>query len=122
MGAAAYSAKRRSDSETGYARPRLRETSGDFKMPARRQPLLSARPSHDAPRSTYPRGHEGRASQRRRREARDSPKVCIGCLLVGARFELTLLDRNGPDPADSVLRGGAAGCHRVTASTHDQPP
>jgi hypothetical protein len=26
---------------TGYARPRLRETSGDFKMPARRQPLLS---------------------------------------------------------------------------------
>jgi hypothetical protein len=50
MAAGAYSAKRGSDSETGYARPRLRETSGDFKMPARRQPLLSDRPSHDAPR------------------------------------------------------------------------
>lgn len=41
MAAGAYSAKRRSDSETGYARPRLRETSGDFKMPARRQRRVS---------------------------------------------------------------------------------
>jgi hypothetical protein len=54
MAAGADSAKRRSDSETGYARPRLRETSGDFKTPARRQPLLSDRPSHDPPRLDIP--------------------------------------------------------------------
>jgi hypothetical protein len=91
MAAAAYSAKRRSDSETGYARPRLSETSGDFKMPARRQPLLSDRPSHDAPRldipartrrqggsaakARDPRFATGRSARRGRRRAQNEPPV-----------------------------------------------
>jgi len=72
-------------------------------------PLSDIR-SHEPATPKYPRRHEGRARPSAREETRDSPKVCIGCLLVGDGSELTpcLTERSQLAPIPSFAAAPAA--------------
>jgi hypothetical protein len=105
MGAAAYSAKRRSDSATGYARPRLRETSGGFKMPARSRPLAlgQTQPRRAAARHT-------RADTKAGRVSGGGEKPEIRQEHNRPRQRSAACDREAAGPLQPALSASLAGC------------